>query len=61
MNSSSILKELSKKDEELRELIKQQGLCCMIDAKSEVDRYTVYATNLEEIEKCKKIVNQLIK
>lgn len=37
-------------------LLKQNNLCCVIDAKSRKDKFAIYSTNSEDIKKCQIIL-----
>lgn len=54
--SAEKLAALSLNETSIQNEIKQNGVCCVVDTKSSTDRYTVYATSLDEIEKCKAIL-----
>ncbi|CAF0723825.1 unnamed protein product [Brachionus calyciflorus] len=40
-------------------MLKEKILCCVVDAKSHKDRYTIYATDMEDIEKCQMILSKI--
>lgn len=50
------LARMKARDEDVQRIVKSAGLCCIVDTKSESNKYTIYATRLNEIEKCKKLL-----
>jgi hypothetical protein len=50
------LKRMSASEKKFNSVFKQKGLCCVVDTKSSTDKYTIYATTIEEIEACKKLI-----
>ncbi len=57
--STETLKQMVENETLLNGLIKQNGLCCIVDAKSATDKYTIYGTSKEEIGKCKYILAEI--
>ena len=52
------LKDLVSREHFYTNLIRKENLCCVIDAKSAADKFTIYATSVEEIQKCKDFLLQ---
>lgn len=50
------LTRMKDSEEKVHQLIKSAGLCCIIDTKSEKNKYTIYATCLDDINECKKLL-----
>ena len=57
--SAETLKQMVESESLLDGLIKQNGLCCIVDAKSATNKYTIYGTSKEEIGKCKFILAEI--
>ena len=58
MESNLALNEkLIENEQKLNALIKTNGLCCIVDAKTNTDKYTIYATTYEDIERCRTLLS----
>lgn len=53
------LSKLTENETQLETIIKQNGLCCIVDSKSDNAKYTIYGTSPEEIAKCKFILGEI--
>ena len=53
------LKKMTANENSYSNLLKKNGLCCVVDTKSSTDKYTIYATTLEEIDACKNLLLQI--
>lgn len=47
---------LNNNEDTVHELIKSNGICCVVDAKSAKEKYIVYGTSYEDIDKCKSVL-----
>ncbi len=57
--SETYLKKMTLNEQEYINLIKKNNLCCVLDIKSDMDRYTIYGTSMDEIEKCKDLISEM--
>ena len=53
------LKRMTANENAFNSVLKQNGICCVVDTKSSDKKYTIYATTLEEIEACKNLLLQM--
>lgn len=54
-----VLKRMTEKENELMNLLKKNGFCCIVDTKSDDNKYTIYGITREEIGKCKYFLDEL--
>jgi hypothetical protein len=57
--SEAELSKMSQNENECINLIKKNNLCCVLDLKSDKDRYTIYGISMEQIEKCKDLMSEM--
>lgn len=55
----NMMVKMTKNDNELENIIKNEGLCCVVDFISNKDKFTIYGTTREEIGKCKFLLNEI--
>lgn len=55
----SVLARMTEREPELESIIKQNGLSCIVDSKSDTTKFTIYGTTAEEIGKCKFILSEI--
>jgi hypothetical protein len=53
------LKRMSSEENVFNGIFKQNGICCVVDTKSSNEKFTIYATSLDEIEACKNLLSQM--
>ena len=53
------LKRMTAKESVFNGIFKQNGICCVVDTKSSDEKYTIYATSMDEIEACKDFLSQM--
>ena len=57
--SQGVLSKMILNEKECTNLIKKNELCCVLDLKSDKDRYTIYGTSMEDIETCKDLISEM--
>lgn len=55
-SSPEMNEKITANETRLLNLLKQNGVCCIIDAKSNLSKYTIYSVTCEEIEKCRSLL-----
>ncbi len=54
-----LLTKMAEREAELEGIFKQNGLCCIVDSKSDTNKFTIYGTTAEEIGQCKFILSEI--
>jgi hypothetical protein len=52
----SVLEKMATQESEYSSLLRKENLCCVIDKATDKDKFTIYATSVEEIQKCKEVL-----
>jgi hypothetical protein len=51
--------KLNQNEEILLRIFKEHNICCIVDAKSNHTKYTIYGTNENEIQKCQQLLAEI--